>query len=86
VPGEKLEEIEVPDIARRPVSPPEMRMTKEAGIVRQGAQAVGELGAAGLDLATEGAQAVGGAISRGSRAVSDLFAPAQYEEVPPELQ
>jgi hypothetical protein len=86
VPGEKLEEIEVPDIARRPVSPPEMRMTQEAGPIYRGAQATAELGAAGLDLATEGAKAVGGAITRGSRAVSGLFAPAQYEEVPPELQ
>lgn len=86
VPGERLEEIEVPDIARRPVSPPEMRMTKEAGIVRQGAQAVGDVVGEGVDLAAEGGRAVTGAITRGARAVSDLFAPAQYEEVPPELQ
>ena len=86
VPGERVEEIEVPDIARRPVRPPEMRMVKPAGIVRQRAQEVGEVVGEGVDLAVEGGRAVGGAITRGARAVSDLFAPAEYEEVPPELQ
>jgi hypothetical protein len=86
VPGERVEEIEVPDIARRPVSPPEMRMTKEAGVIRQGAQAVGDVLGEGVDIAAGAGRQVTGAISRGARAFSDLFAPAEYEEVPPELQ
>lgn len=86
VPGERVEEIEVPDIARRPVRPPEMRMVKEAGVIRQGAQAVGDVVGEGVDIAAEGGRRVTGAITRGARAFSDLFAPAEYEEVPPELQ
>ena len=61
-----------------------MRMIKEAGPIRQGAQAVGDVVEGGVDLATGLARGAGGLISQGAEAVSDLFAPAQYEEVPEE--
>lgn len=84
VPEAQLEEIDTSHISKRPVRPPEMRMIKEAGPIRQGAQAVGDVVEGGVDLATGLARGAGGLISQGAEAVSDLFAPAQYEEVPEE--